>query len=62
MSDQVGNPEDRFSHDEAHLEYNISFMEAVSSRIGNTFKWPWQEDDIWVPNTSVLSGVSDPIP
>ena len=62
VSDQVGHPEDRFSHNEAHLEYNISFMEAVSSRIDSTFKWPRQEDDIWVPNKSVLSSVSDPIP
>ena len=43
-------------------EYNISFMEASSSKVGNIFKWPRQEDIIWVPNASVLCGISDPVP
>ena len=47
--------------DSDDMEYSISFMEAGSSRIGHTFKWPRQDDVIWVPNASVLCSVIDPI-
>ena len=36
-------------------------MAAGSSKICHTFKWPEQEDIIWIPNSSVLCAVSDPI-
>ena len=48
--------------DSDDMEYSISFMEAGSSKIGHTFKWPRQKDVIWVPNASVLCSVIDPIP
>ena len=48
-------------YDPGDKEYNISFMAAGSSKICHTFKWPEQEDIIWVPNSSVLCAVSDPI-